>query len=141
MSSNCTCVFACKIYAPVLKDCCSKCYKILAGNSTRFLFGALQSKIFCVSIENTSVKSLHWPSFMPVSSVCPPCSATLLQCFTHLWWVKQEQCHKWLKPLALCKVFWNSKLHQIYPFTGNDARLSQYIKVMFIFFILLLVFK
>ena len=57
-------VFTCKILAPVLKDCCSKCYKIFAENSTRLLFGALQSKVLepskiFVSAVKISLKPLY----------------------------------------------------------------------------------
>ena len=38
----------------------------------------------------------------------------------HLWWVKQEQCHKWLKPLALCKVFW----------TQNSTKFTHLLEMM-----------
>ena len=98
-----------KLHVCSLARSLHQCWKIVVEDSCKeqckVLVWSTAKQDFYVSIENTSVKSLHWPSFMPVSSVCPPCSATLLQCFTHLWWVKQEQCHKWLKLLALCKIF------------------------------------
>ena len=47
-------------------------------------------------------------------------------------WVKQQQCYKWLKPLALCKFFWDS---------GNHGSLSQHIKWVTFIFILLFIVK
>ena len=44
------------VFSPVLQDCCSQFYKILAENSARFLFGALQtcfeqSEIFVQAVK------------------------------------------------------------------------------------------
>ena len=54
---------AIKIPAPVLKDCCSQFYKILAENSARFLFGALQtcfeqSEIFVQAVKISSTAAM-----------------------------------------------------------------------------------
>ena len=98
-----------KLHVCSLARSLHQCWKIVVEDSCReqckVLVWSTAKQYFCVSIENTSVKSLHWPSFMPVSSVCPPCSATLLQCFIHYTvGISIMYAQNWRSPSLVCQA-------------------------------------